>query len=374
MPIYPQYPRDIQGYKNINFNTALTTYYVDCQNASTGDGTISNPFQTMDAALTAMAGNSNAAGFVIHIAPGTYTTNNAVSLPSVPITAYGNNATWYIVNGATVNGTHAIYNLNTVGAVTYAYQGTTRSIRIGGSINGTVSITGGFPHFDSLNYTGTMTITGGTPYFRGITGGGRIILNGASAILSVNDANMNMNLHYANIAVTAGQLIVKGGLFVNDGTLANITMSNTNTLTTAHELTQVAANYGIDAGANAYTLIAPDCILPSIAGTLVLSTLSVQPAVATFGVGGGTANAQTATIPILATAYVAGMRIAYIPTATSTSSNPTVNVNGLGAKTVVRGIKGASSRVLVSGDITLGYVADMIYDGTNLLLMNPQGA
>lgn len=298
----------------------------------------------------------------IHLAPGTYSINGNASLPAYPITVYGNKSILNVSGKITLNNIHSIYDLNTVGAVEYAYTGPERSIRNGGSINGAMSIDGGFPHFDNLNYTGNLTITGGTPYFNGITGGGQIIVNGANAEAILNDANMNReNVSAANIIVTLGQLIAKGGLFTNKGDVPNIVFNNSNIISKAHSLTQIICNYGISCE-TAYTIIAPDCVIPIITGSAIMAPVAIPY----FGIGGGTAQVQTATIPFLASGYYPGMEIKYVASVGNTGAAPTLNVNTLGAKTVLK----RSGAALVAGDISIGAIITAIYDGTYFRVMS----
>lgn len=64
------------------------------------------------------------------------------------------------------------------------------------------------------------------------------------------------------------------------------------------------------------------------------------------------------------TSYITGMVIRFITANTNTTTTPTVNLAGLGAKN----IKKADGSSVVAGDIT-GYV-ELRYDGTNFLLKN----
>jgi hypothetical protein len=344
---------------------ASNTIYIDCNRTDTyvENGTIQYPYKKISNGLSTVT-----SAFAVHLASGSYTETGDLSLPAYPMTVYGNKSTLTCTGTITINEVHSIYDLNTVGSIIYAYTGSSRSTRSGGSINGTVTIQGGFPHFDSLNYTGNMTMTGGNPYFRTMTGGGRLILNGASVVLSLSDCNLNMNLALSNITVTLGQLIINGSIFVNNGTVPNITISNTNTLTTAHAFAGVLTNW-LACGTTAYTLLAPTCVITAITGSLILSTLSVQPAVTTFGVGGGVAQTQTITMPLLASAYVGGMRIAYVISVSNTGANPTINLNGLGAKVVIK----ANTTAIAANDLLIGMIADLYYDGTYFRLMNPAG-
>lgn len=51
----------------------------------------------------------------------------------------------------------------------------------------------------------------------------------------------------------------------------------------------------------------------------------------------------------------------------NTTTNPTFNPNGLGAKTIVKG----NSSALLANDLAIGQVARFIYNGTNMVLQNP---
>jgi len=343
--------------KSINIDGNRTDEY-------TADGSAQRPYKTFSEAIAIMEVGER---YAIYVAPADYIEAEAAEFPASPFVLYGNGATLTIPE-VTVNERHAIYDLNTVGVVNYDYSGTSRSVRQGGSINGAVNISGGFPHFENLNYTGVMTITDGHPYFRGLTGGGRIVLNGAAVILSVSDINMDNNLAVSNITVTAGQLIVNGGILKNDGTVPNIALNNTNLITAAHAFSGLLAPY-VTCG-NAYTLLAPDCVIPAITGTLILPT---QPSMFATGIGSGTAQAQIATVPMTAVGLFTGLRVTYFASASNTDTAPTVNVNGFGEKTIIRGAGAvATSSALVANDILIGMPVDILYNGTDWLLMNPQ--
>ncbi len=66
-------------------------------------------------------------------------------------------------------------------------------------------------------------------------------------------------------------------------------------------------------------------------------------------------------------AYTAGMQIIF-KAKTANTSGATIDVNGLGAKTIVKGV----STALASNDILAGMYCLLIYDGTNFVLMNPR--
>lgn len=81
---------------------------------------------------------------------------------------------------------------------------------------------------------------------------------------------------------------------------------------------------------------------------------------------GGAANVQTLTLAPVPSAYTAGQTIRFIAGFTNTAGT-TINVNGLGAKTVKR----QNGRALIGNEIITGYVYEIIYNGTDFILLNP---
>lgn len=78
-------------------------------------------------------------------------------------------------------------------------------------------------------------------------------------------------------------------------------------------------------------------------------------------------DTYTASLPIAPSSYVAGLRVLIKFTNANTSTTPTINLNSLGAKTIIRN----DGTALLIGDISAGMVAMLSYDGTNFQLMNP---
>jgi hypothetical protein len=83
------------------------------------------------------------------------------------------------------------------------------------------------------------------------------------------------------------------------------------------------------------------------------------------GTSGGSANAQTVTFSPAVTAYVTGLKGAFIAGYTNTSSC-TLSANGLTATA----IKTLNGNALKGGEITAGKYYEFIYDGTNIILTN----
>jgi len=347
-----------------------TLFFIDGQSTDTSieTGSINHPFKTFGHAVAAMTDLTKSYSWLC--TPSNYVDTVDCTIPAVvSLDIYANGSSWTVPN-VTVNCHANIYDLSTTTTlINYAYTGTERSVRDNGKIVGNVTIAGGFPHIQNLNFTGIMTVTGGTPYIKDITGGGRIVVNGSSAVLIMSNPNMNMpTVDAANITCTSGQVLCHGGLMVNKGTsYPNIVLSNTNTISTFHSFSDLTCNIGITAG-SAYTVISPSMLSPLLTGTALLylpSDVRSQ-----YGVGGGTAQAQTVTIPSTGSSYFYGMIIKYVPTVSNTATAPTVNVNAWGAKTVKRGLY-STSDAIVAGDLPLGKTLMLMYDGTNLRLMNP---
>jgi hypothetical protein len=84
--------------------------------------------------------------------------------------------------------------------------------------------------------------------------------------------------------------------------------------------------------------------------------------------GGGTAQAQTATLPTPATALTAGLSFCWKPTAANTAAAPTMAVNGLTATAITK----YGTTALAANDLTTTAVACVVYDGTEFQLQNPQ--
>ena len=85
--------------------------------------------------------------------------------------------------------------------------------------------------------------------------------------------------------------------------------------------------------------------------------------------GGGTAQAQTATLSPAVTSLTAGLNVCWKPTAANTATAPTLAVNGLTATTITK-VPGNSP--LVPNDLLTSAIACAIYDGTQFELQDPQ--
>lgn len=87
-----------------------------------------------------------------------------------------------------------------------------------------------------------------------------------------------------------------------------------------------------------------------------------------FIAGAGSVNVMTATLVPAAVTLTAGLRVEVLPNLANTTTTPTLNVNGLGAKTITKN----GTAALAASDYTTTAIADFEYDGTQWQLLNPQ--
>lgn len=81
----------------------------------------------------------------------------------------------------------------------------------------------------------------------------------------------------------------------------------------------------------------------------------------------GTADVMAIALSPIPTSLTAGMVIYVKAKYANATTTPTINVNSLGAKTIIKGV----SSPLVAGDIAANQFITLIYDGANFVLQNP---
>lgn len=87
-----------------------------------------------------------------------------------------------------------------------------------------------------------------------------------------------------------------------------------------------------------------------------------------FITAGGAVNVLTATFSPAVTSLATGLDVSILPNLANTTTAPTLNVNGLGAKTITK----YGGAALAAGDMSTTAIASLVYDGTNWELQNPQ--
>lgn len=86
-----------------------------------------------------------------------------------------------------------------------------------------------------------------------------------------------------------------------------------------------------------------------------------------YGVDTGSDDTYVIALSPALTAYAAGLQIIFMANTANTGA-ATLNVNGLGAKTIVKAV----STALSDNDILALMICVVVYDGTNFVLMNPR--
>jgi len=112
-----------------------------------------------------------------------------------------------------------------------------------------------------------------------------------------------------------------------------------------------------------------DGTLLTDAATVGQVTTTVQGGISSVATAvAGTADAITATFTPPFTAYVANMRFLFRATGPNTIAAPTINVDTIGTRTIKR----QGGAALAPYDIpAAGYVCEAFYDGTDVILLNP---
>ena len=85
-----------------------------------------------------------------------------------------------------------------------------------------------------------------------------------------------------------------------------------------------------------------------------------------YAADAGANDTYVITLSPVPTSYTNGM-VVYFKANTINTGAATINVNSLGAKTIVKGV----NTTLADGDIAAGQLCTVIYDGTNFVLQNP---
>lgn len=90
------------------------------------------------------------------------------------------------------------------------------------------------------------------------------------------------------------------------------------------------------------------------------------PGVYRFGIDAGVNDSYVISVTPPPTSYTGGMMI-YFRANTINTGAATININGLGVKTIVKRV----NTTLANGDILASMICQLMYDGTNFVLLNP---
>lgn len=105
----------------------------------------------------------------------------------------------------------------------------------------------------------------------------------------------------------------------------------------------------------------------TITGNLTVAGTTSAAGAPNYGVDAGSNDTYVATLSPVPAAYVTG-RVYVLKAATANTGAASVNFNGLGAKTIVKAV----STTLADNDILAAMLCLLVYDGTNMVLLNPR--
>lgn len=203
--------------------TAIINIDPNRTDSYTEDGSLNAPFKSLTSACTSLASTSLYA-LVFQIAPATWTETN-ITFPNVPITVYANNSS-ITVPTVTISKMFSIYNANITGTVVQSATTQERSLFMGGTLNGNLTINGFVESRQQLLSGGTVTVASTGQYYpigctftSNITSAGTLGIEGCKHLY--NGANFS-------IVSTAGNLSITGSLVNNPSVNASAGCINTN--------------------------------------------------------------------------------------------------------------------------------------------------
>lgn len=154
------------------------------------------------------------------------------------------------------------------------------------------------------------------------------------------------------------------------GTLTTITVGDLPPIFTsgvANPTTTPAVTYTLSSFA-AHTFLGNKTSSSAVPAAALIGTSDWSPNA--YAVATGSVNVLAVALTPAATALTAGLEVDFLPNLANTTTTPTLNVNSLGAKTIMK----LGTSALVVNDLTTTAVAKVIYDGTQWQLQNPQTA
>ena len=125
-----------------------------------------------------------------------------------------------------------------------------------------------------------------------------------------------------------------------------------------------AVSYGLISAVNPSVY---DLLAVHLAGSELITGVKNSETGVNYLAGSGT-DTYTATLSPVLTTYTTGAEYNIKIANANTSTTPTLNLNSLGAKTIVK----EGSVALIPGDMPANHEAKFRYNGTNMVLLNPK--
>lgn len=180
--------------------------------------------------------------------------------------------------------------------------------------------------------------------------------------VGITGSAVNTTLDYKTANITGGDRAIGATQTVS---ITNKTLSTATKILIGSDATGDTYYNGGSGTLTRLAIGATGQILTVVGGVPVWSSPTTSNT--SYVVDTGAANAYVATLSPALAAYNPGVLVQF-KAANANTTISTVNVNGLGVKTIKK-LGGATD--LVSGDIAAGMVVSLEYDGTNFVMLNP---
>lgn len=227
------------------------------------------------------------------------------------------------------------------------------------TLNGVSSVTFVYPYTETSGLA--KTHAGATPFVISNTAGfyNKVVSKDDDATVTAKITFPNDDISNAGIATDTDTAVATA--FVTFGQLSRQAISGaSNAAPTVKGIVQLPTQAQVDAKTTAGSTGALLALTPDKQRSTLLSDYVADT---------GAADAYVITpVPAIA-AYTTGQIFSFKSTHTNTTTS-TLNVSGLGVKTIKK-LDGATN--LAAGDIVLGQIITVEYDGTNFQMLNPVG-
>jgi len=173
---------------------------------------------------------------------------------------------------------------------------------------------------------------------------------------------------------SAGAFVVNGGAL---GTPSSGTLTNATGLPVAGITSSTSTALGVGSleigNASDTTLARVSAGVASVEGATIFTTTTKADVLeaATFASDAGSTDDYAATLSPAITAYVTGAHYRFKANTANTGA-ATINLNSLGAKTIVK-VAGGITTALATNDIRSGQWVDVVYDGANMQMQSTLG-
>lgn len=180
------------------------------------DGSLNAPFKSLTAAC-AFHASTTLYGLTFMIAPASWT-EGPIVFPSVPITVYANNSS-IVTSSMTIPKMFSIYNMNVSGNVVQSATTQERSLFMGGTLTGNLTVNGFVESRQQLLAGGTVTVAATGQYYPiGCTFTSNIT---SAGVLGIEGCKHVFTGPLFSVVSTAGNLSITGSLVSNSSVNAS---------------------------------------------------------------------------------------------------------------------------------------------------------